>query len=195
MHEALRRNVFLVKEHVGVFKAANNYDIFDPATGQEVLHCREERLGFFTKLMRFTDYKRNTPFDVEIRTPGGQPILHVRRGISLLLSTVDVLDEGERRIGGFKQRLFSIGGAFAVEDAQGQPVCELKGKWTGWNFRFLDGERELAQVSKKWSGIGKEFFTSADNYVLEIAHDVDPDDPVRGLILGAVMCIDLVLKE
>lgn len=195
MHEVLRRNVFLVKEHVGLFKAANNYDIFDPATGQEVLHCREDRLGFLTKFLRFTDYKRSTPFDVEIRMPDGRPILHVRRGVSILLSTVDVLDESERRIGGFKQRFFSIGGRFSVEDAQGQPVCELRGKWTGWNFRFLDGEREIAQVSKKWSGIGKEFFTSADNYVLEIAHDVAPDDPVRGLILGAVMCIDLVLKE
>ncbi len=195
MHEVLRRNVFLVKEHVGLFKAANNYDVFDPATGQEVLLCREERLGFFTKLLRFTDYKRNTPFDVEIRTPDGRPVLHVRRGISFLLSRVDVLDETERRIGGFQQRFFSIGGAFSVEGENGETLCELKGKWTGWDFRFLDGERELAHVSKKWSGVGKELFTSADNYVLEIAHDLSPDDPVRGLILAAVMCIDLVLKE
>jgi len=195
MNDVLRRNVFLVKEHVGLFKAANNYDIFDPETGLEVLHCREERLGFFTKLMRFTDYKRMTPFDVEIRTPDGRPILHVRRGVSVLLSSVDVLDEVEHRIGGFKQKFFSIGGSFSVEGEHGQPVCELKGKWTGWDFRFLDGDREIAHVSKKWSGVGKEFFTSADNYVLEIANDVAPDDPIRGLILGAVMCIDLVLKE
>ncbi len=55
-----------------------------------------------------------TPFDIEIRTADGEPVLHVRRGISLFLSKVDVYDEHEQRIGGFKQKLFSIGGAFSV---------------------------------------------------------------------------------
>ncbi|MDP3104211.1 MAG: hypothetical protein Q8M95_06350 [Candidatus Methanoperedens sp.] len=30
----LKRNTFFVKEHVGYFKAANAYDVLDPATGQ-----------------------------------------------------------------------------------------------------------------------------------------------------------------
>ena len=29
MHSALNNNLFLVKEHVGLFKAANNFDIYD----------------------------------------------------------------------------------------------------------------------------------------------------------------------
>ena len=70
MHESLNQNVFLVKEHVGAFKAANNYDIHDPQTGQVILLCREPHLGGFTKLLRFTEYKRMTPFDVRITTPG-----------------------------------------------------------------------------------------------------------------------------
>ena len=48
MHEALKKNVFLVKEHVGMFKAANNYDIHDPQTGDILMECREEGLGFLT---------------------------------------------------------------------------------------------------------------------------------------------------
>jgi uncharacterized protein YxjI len=74
-------------------------------------------------------------------------------------------------------------------------VCELKGKWTGWEFSFKSGEVELAKVTKKWAGIGKELFTSADNYILQISDHVPFDNPVRMLILGAVMSIDLVLKE
>lgn len=53
----------------------------------------------------------------------------------------------------------------------------------------------LGQVNKKWTGIGKEFFTSADNYVLQIENTVAQDDNSRQLILAAVMCIDMVLKE
>jgi uncharacterized protein YxjI len=119
----------------------------------------------------------------------------VTRGISLFLSKVDVLDEQHQRIGGFKQKFFSIGGAFDVLGANDQTLCKLKGKWTGWDFRFMTGETELAHVSKKWAGFGKELFTSADNYMLQISDQVPAYNPVRQLILGAVMCIDLVLKE
>lgn len=59
----------------------------------------------------------------------------------------------------------------------------------------MSGETELAHVSKKWAGLGKELFTSADNYMLEIKPVVAPNSPVRQMILAAVMCIDMVLKE
>lgn len=59
----------------------------------------------------------------------------------------------------------------------------------------MSGESELAHVTKKWEGIGKELFTSADNYVLQISESVPADSMVRQLILAAVMCIDMVLKE
>jgi uncharacterized protein YxjI len=195
MHEALKRNVFLVKEHVGMFKSANNYDIHDPQTGNIIMECREERLGMITKLLRFTDYKRMTPFDIQIRTPDGKQIVRITRGISLFLSKVTVLDEQGQIIGGFKQKLFSIGGSFNVLDANNNPICLLKGKWSGWDFRFMAGDTQLAHVTKKWAGIGKELFTSADNYVLEISESVPTDNAGRQLILAAVMCIDMVLKE
>ncbi len=195
MQEILNRNVFLVKEHVGMFKAANNYDIYDPESGQIILECREDKLGTITKLLRFTDYKRMTPFDVQVRTPDGQQVVRVKRGISIFLSKVDVLDENDAVIGGFKQKLFSVGGAFNVLDENDNPVCSLKGKWTGWDFRFIRDGEELAHVTKKWAGLGKELFTSADNYVLEISDAVPPGSRVRQLILAAVMCIDMVLKE
>jgi len=195
MHPVLGKSVFLVKEHVGLFKAANNYDIYDPETGKIIMECREDKMGFFTKLLRFSDWKRMTPFNISIRTPDGQQIVRVTRGVSIFLSKVAVHNESDQVIGGFKQKLFSIGGSFDVLDSSDQPVCTLKGKWTGWDFRFLAGDSELAHVTKKWAGLGKEMFTSADNYVLEISDRVPPDSTVRQLILAAVMCIDMVLKE
>ncbi|MCF7957000.1 MAG: RNAase [Phycisphaerae bacterium] len=195
MLDVLERNLFFVKEHVGMFKAANNYDVLDPETGQIILECREDSLGFITKILRFTDYKRMTPFDVTIRTPDGQQAVRVKRGISIFRSRVSVYDENDELIGTFQQKLLSIGGKFALLDRDDHEVCMLKGKWTGWDFRFVDGEDEFAHVSKKWSGLGKELFTSADNYILEIDPNVPADNPIRQLIIAAVMCIDMVLKE
>ena len=195
MNQLLNRNLYFVKEHLGIFKAANNFDIYDPESNQIIMVCREENLGFFTKIFRFSDYKRMTPFDIEIKTEAGQKILSIKRGVSFFLSKVSVYDERDNLVGLFKQKFFSIGGKFDVLDTNENVVCTLKGKWTSWDFKFMKDNVELAHVAKKWAGLGKELFTSADNYMLQINNQVPADNPVRILILAAVMCIDMVLKE
>ncbi|MBU2915362.1 MULTISPECIES: phospholipid scramblase-related protein [Reichenbachiella] len=195
MNSILNRNLFFVKEHVGMFKASNNYDIYNPDNQEMIMTCREEKLGFLTKMLRFTDYKRMTPFNVEIKTTSGEKVLTVKRGISIFLSDVEVLDENDNLVGKFKQKFFSIGGKFDVLDANDNVLCTLKGKWTSWDFKFIKDQVEFASVSKKWDGLGKELFTTADNYILHIDEKVTENHPMRLLILGAVMCIDMVLKE
>ena len=127
MNDIVNRNLFFVKEHVGMFKAANNYDIYDPESNEIIMTCREDKLGFFTKLFRFTDYKRMTPFHVEIKTSSGEKVITVKRGMSLILSTVEVLDENDHLVGRFKQKFFSIGGKFEVLDPNDNVLCTLKG--------------------------------------------------------------------
>jgi uncharacterized protein YxjI len=195
MNSILNKNLFFIKEHTGIFKAANNYDIHNPENQDIIMTCREEKLGFFTKWFRFTKYKRMTPFNVEIKTTSGEKVLSVKRGVSIFLSMVEVFDENEKLVGKFKQKFFSIGGKFNVLDSSDQVLCTLKGKWTSWDFKFIKDEIEFASVSKKWAGLGKELFTSADNYMLKIDEKVPADNSMRLLILAAVMCIDMVLKE
>ena len=96
MHPVLNRNLFFVKEHVGMFKASNNFDILDPESGDLLLECREPNLGIVSKIFRFTDYKRMTPFDVHINVPGGPTLVRVHRGISIFLSKVKVSDESDQ---------------------------------------------------------------------------------------------------
>lgn len=196
MHDILTRNVFLVKEHVGMFKAASNYDIFDPNTPQEpIMLCREPNLGFFSKMFRFTDYKRMTPFDIHVTTPGGDKVLNVQRGVSLFLSKVDVFNENGVRMGGFKQKFFSLTASFNVLGPNDEVLCNLKGSWRGREFKFEKDGKVYAEVKQKWAGMAKELFTTADTYAVSISEDVTPDNPIRLLILGAVLCIDMVLKE
>ncbi len=194
MNPIFNQNIFLVKEQIGMFKASNNFDIFNPENNELVLTCREPNLGFFTKLFRFTDYKRMTPFDIEIRTATGELTIQIKRGVTIFRSDIDVFDGGGRKIGVFKQKFFSFGGRFEVHDHQDKHLCTLQGKWTGWDFKFNKDNKELANVSKKWAGLGKEFFTSADNYVINIT-DVAEESKLRPLLIAAVMCIDMVFKE
>ena len=189
MHHVLNRNLFLVKEHVGAFKAASNYDIHDPETGDIIMLCREPNVGEFTKLLRITDWI-HTPFDIVITTPGGEQLVRVTRSATSIRSTVTVLDRADRLLGNFRQKLLSLGGAFYLLDHDDRVLCSLVGKWTSWDFRFKLGDKELAHAAKRWAGVGRERMTSADNYVLQIAADVPADSPVRQLILAAVVCID-----
>lgn len=195
MDDPLNRNLFLVKEHRGIMKAANNYDIYDPSSGEIILECREETLGTFTKMMRFTRHKVRTPFNIQIRVPNGQQVVRVTRGWTLIRSNVTAYNHENLEIGKFRQRLLSIGGAFDIHGPNNQLLCSLKGKWTGWEFRFSAGDTEFASVTKSWAGLGRELFTSADNYMLRISDAVPPGHPLRPLIMAAVMCVDMVLKE
>jgi hypothetical protein len=67
MNAILKNNQFFVKEQRGILKVSNSYDIFDPATREQLMECRQENLNFFTKLLRFTDSKTITPFNLSIK--------------------------------------------------------------------------------------------------------------------------------
>lgn len=193
--EILNNNVYLIKEHFGILKASNSYDVYDPASGEVLMECREPNLFWLTKVLRFTDFKRMTPFDVQVKTQDGKRVVRIMRGISLLMSKVEVRDSNNELVGYFLQKLFSIGGKFDVFNNKDELVCTLEGTWAAWDFYFKQGETTLAHVTKKWQGLGAELFTSADNYVLDINPEVPQDSDLRQLIFAAVMCIDMVLKE
>jgi uncharacterized protein YxjI len=196
MHEILAsRDLFFVREKVGMFKAVNEYDILDPET-EELIMTSSEDIGLLSKIFRFTDYKTMTPFNVIVSDASGRQVLRVSRGISFFRSRVTVYDENDNPVGQFLQKIFSIGGAFRLLDMDGKEHGQLKGNWRSWDFSFvLPSGIPLGRVAKKWAGMGKELFTSADNYMLEIENSVEADNPLRMMILGAVMCIDMVLKE
>jgi uncharacterized protein YxjI len=197
MDSILEKNLYLFKEHIGLFKASNNYDIYDPESKNIILNCREKNLNPAYKIIRifFQDFKRMTPFEIDITRLDGRKILKVKKGFSLFLSKVQVFDENDKIIGILKQKLFPIGNNFDMLDKNETLVCKLKGNLIGWNFKFIQNNKEIGLVTKKWSGIGKEMFTSADNYILEIKENVNKDNAVRLLILAAVICIDMVIKE
>jgi hypothetical protein len=123
-------------------------------------------------------------------------LLTISRGVTLWRSNVTVTDSVGKQIGLFKSKVFSLGGGFHVLDNLQQPVAEIKGDWKGWNFRFLTPEgNEIGKVTKKWAGLGKELFTSADNYVIALNETAAIRPDAAPLLLAAGLAIDTVYKE
>jgi uncharacterized protein YxjI len=190
------RKTLLIKERVGFLKLVDTYDIFDPATGAQV-GIAQENVSVLVKVLRFLINKRLLPTMVEVRErEGGRVILAIRRGASLLRPHVTVTNELGKQIGRFNSKLFSLGGGFHVLDGTEQPVAEIKGDWKGWNFRFLSPDgTEIGKVTKKWAGLGKELFTSADNYIIALNETSALRPDSAALLLAAGLAIDTVYKE
>jgi uncharacterized protein YxjI len=187
---------FMVKERVGFLKLVDTYDIFDLASSAQ-LGIAKEAPSTLVKFARLLINKRLLPTAIEVRANEGGPVLlTIRRGVNFWRAQVAVLDQSGRQIGSFKSKVFSLGGGFDVFDAQGTRVAEIKGDWKGWNFtlRGPNGE-ELGKVTKKWAGIGKELFTTADNYVIALNETAARTRESVAMLLAAGLAVDTVYKE
>jgi uncharacterized protein YxjI len=195
----LNRTHYLIKEHVGLLKLHDTYDIIDPET-QKIIGVAEEDPGWLIKVLRLAvEHKQMLPtkvFVYEVRSGQDEAecVFSIHRGITLLRSKISVRDGDGREIGWFRRKLLSIGGAFDVFNIHGEQIAQVKGDWKGWNFRFLGtAEQEIGTITKKWAGLGKELFTSADNYMIALNDKPDANDAM--LLLAAGLSIDIVFKE
>lgn len=194
----LTRKTFFIKEHVALLKLTDTYDIIDPETNQKIGIAKEEPHPIF-KFLRLLVSKSFLPTTISIYEDEHQPpVLSINKPFSLFpsQSKVSVMDQNGVSLGYFKSKLFSLGGSFLVFDTQDNQVAEINGDWKGWNFKFVgkNGE-EWGTVTKKWAGIGKELFTSADNYMISIGNVPSNETTVNSLLLAAGLAIDIILKE
>lgn len=194
----LNRQSYFIREHVGLMKLSDTYDILDPET-KEPLGIAKEKPGTLMHILRLFIHKRNLPtkvFVYEGTDPDDeeQMLFSIRKGGMIFRTKVNICNPEGEVVGWLKSKMFSLGGAFRVFDAEGNEVAVVKGDWKGWNFRFLDPHKnELGKITKKWAGIGKELFTSADNYIISLNETPSPGKAI--LLLAAGLAVDTVFKE
>jgi len=190
----LNHTNYLVKEHVTLLKLTDTYDILDPSSGQKLGYAFEN-INMFFKLLRLLVNKRLLPSTVEIRNDREELMFSMKKGPQFLRTKVEIINAKSEPVGYFKSKLLTLGGAFEVFDKADNKVADVKGDWKGWNFKFTGNNgMEIGTVTKKWAGIGKEFFTSADNYMIAI-NDKEINTAKSMLLLAAGLAIDIVFKE
>ena len=195
INSLLQRNSFFIKEHLGMFKLSNNYDVYDSNTKEIILNSREQKASLLTKLFRLEkSTKIFTPFNLKITSSLGSSLLSVKKDWHFLYAKVSVFDEKDKLIGYFKQQ--NIGGNFSgiqfnAYDIEDKFLFKFKGLY---NFKLVNDQEDLGSIVKEWK-TAKEIFTSADDYVLEINDTVSKNDFSRYFLLAAVFCIDMVLHE
>lgn len=98
-------------------------------------------------------------------------------------------------LGSLQQRFSILSKRFDVQDPHGRVVMTCASPlWKPWTFPFRRDGRDVASVSKRWSGLLKEAFTDADNFLIEFA-DPSLSEDDRSLLLVAGVFIDLQYFE
>jgi uncharacterized protein YxjI len=188
------KSTYFIKEHAGIFKLTDTYDILEADTGQIVAQAKENISGLL-KALRFIINKSLLPTQIEIKNTSLELLYTLKKKPGFLRTKVIVVDASGADLGYFESKAFSLGGGFRVFGPTGASIAEVKGKWTGWDFQFLDtSKKEIGKVTKQWAGLGKELFTSADNYVVSL--NTDQTNPsLISLLIIAGLAIDVVFKE
>jgi uncharacterized protein YxjI len=193
----LTKNTFFIKEQVAAVKLTDTYDIYDPETGNQ-LGVAKENVGGFVKWSRVFMKKAHFPTTFNVFETGkDKPIFTIKKPFSLFTSKFTIFDKDDKSIGYFKTKIIEINRGFLVYDEKDQLVAQVKGDLlSGTNFKFLDvNKKEIGIVTKKWSGLGKELFTTADNYVVNITDPGKNKEKNRALMLAAGLAIDIIYFE
>ena len=190
MHTIFDYNTLIIKEHVRFLKLNNVYEIFSEQN-QKLGDIKEETAGI-VKFLKLTSLRKSLPFVIAYYNMSGQQLLKLKRAFTFFLSKINVY-QNEQLVGYYKQR-FRIKPTFEIYDKNDKLIANIKGNFIAWDFKIEDiNGNIIGGINKKWEGLAKELFTSADNYVIRFHGKVD--ETTRRLIMSAAASLDMVYKE
>ena len=173
------------------FESANSYDVVDPA-GTVIAHAAETTSGMQRLFMGGGRFET-----IELRNTGGEIVLRLQEHFSFPFSTHRVTDATGQPRFQIKQRWAWFRRKFAIW-GDGNPDMTVRGPmFRPWTFFVDEGtSRDIGKITKRFSGVGTEMFTDADNFDIEflgpIAHQ---EQRLRMLVMGFVVDLKFFEKD
>jgi len=185
-----QRTSLFVREQVSLLKLRDTYDLLEAETQTPLGQAKDEP-ATWAKWLRLGVKKAFLPTTLNVYAGGNpSPVLRIHKRPAILRTRLEVRDASGQILAGLQSKVFSMGGAFRILDPAGQEIGELKGNWKGWDYEATIQGQSIGIVTKKWSGLLKEVFTNADQYLVQ-AHQPQH----LSLMLGLALSVDLVYKE
>ena len=184
-----------VKQRAKIIELTNEYGIFDE-NGNQVGSVREEGQSTARKILRFvSNVDQFLTHKYAVCDADDSVVLRMTRPAKLLKSKVHVTDPAGGEVGSIVQQNVVGKKRFALESPAGETLGTINAEnWVSWDFQILSPHgSEVGRITKKWAGIGRELFTTADNYLVEI--DPSVTGPLRQLATAAAVGIDTALKQ
>ena len=187
-------SILVVNQKVKLIELNNQYSVFD-SSGKQIASVNQVGQSTAKKLLRLvSSLDQYLTHKLEISDMKGQVLLRLTRPAKVFKSTVIVSDGTDREVGRIVQENMIGKINFSLQVGQ-QQIGAIKGEnWRAWNFRIEDASgTEVARITKKFEGIAKTLFTTADNYVLNIHRPLE--QPLISLVVAAALSIDTALKQ
>ncbi len=186
--------ILVVNQKAKFIELTNEYIVRDQ-NGNQIGAVAEINQSTAKKIARFvSSLDQFMTHTYEIRDVDEVPLLTLTRPRKLVKSTFQISRADGTEVGQVKQGNVFGKIKFSLE-AGGTTVGSINAEnWRAWNFTIQDATgTEVARITKEWAGLGKEAFTTADNYVLEIKQPIE--DPLLSLVVAAALCVDTALKQ
>jgi len=186
--------VLVVNQKAKFIELTNEYLVRDQQ-GNQIGAVAEINQSTAKKIARFvSSLDQFMTHTYEIRDADEKAVLTLTRPRKIMKSTFQVNRADGSEVGRVKQANVFGKIKFALE-AGGATVGSINAEnWRAWNFDIQDADgNQVARITKEWAGFGKEVFTTADNYVLEIIKPIE--DPLLSLVVAAALCVDTALKQ
>ena len=187
-------SILVVNQKVKLIELNNQYSVFD-SSGKQIASVNQVGQSTAKKLLRLvSSLDQFLTHKLEISDMKGQVLLRLTRPAKVFKSTVIVSDGTDREVGRIVQENMIGKINFSLQVGQ-QQIGAIKGEnWRAWDFRIEDASgTEVARITKKFEGIAKTLFTTADNYVLNIHRPLE--QPLISLVVAAALSIDTALKQ
>lgn len=193
MNSILNKNHFFLKKQTGLLSVTQRYTVYDPETKQQLMKREEPSMGFIKSVLRFIGYTASIPFHITVSDMSGNKLLSVKRKFSFFKHTIQIFDENEVLTGKIRRSAWwssFLGDPFKITDVEGKKLCGFDGDL----YWFKKGDTEFAGLSGNIRNHRADLIDVTDEYTLDFKDTVPQNDPLRVLIFGAVMSVDLFVQ-
>ena len=177
----------LLDEKVSFMRFANSYKVYD-LSGNIIGAVEQTNISGGAKAARVlfgSGTKTMQQFHYNIVDSNGKQLAGVHRDGGAF-AQIKITDRHEKTLG-----YLSRG---QLLDTNQNVICRLKSDWKGWNLSITDASgKEIGTVQKRWNGIRKEVFTSADKYHISIHPSIEGSKRVA--VFGLAIVYDILIHE
>lgn len=195
MPDLLTAQRLVVNQKAKLIELTNQYLIRDE-DGNELGRIQQEGQTTLKKVLRFVgDVDQFLTHTLAIYDAQDVKVLEVVRPRKILKSKFEVKEGSGRVVGRIVQNNVFGKISFDFHDAADRKLGAIKAEnWRAWDFAIVDAnDEEIGRITKKFVGVAKAVFTTADNYMVDIQPSVTGD--LRLMALGAALAVDTALKQ
>jgi len=174
------------------FETRNKYDVVNTSGG--VLFQVEEESGALSTIITRLFLQALRPFTMHIFSPEGNEVFRLKRPFRFFFHRLEVSKSNGAPLGIIERRFALLRRIYSVQDPNGNETFQLFGPILHpWTFQIKKHGEEVGKITKKWSGLAKEYFTDADNFGITFPGGIDVSQ--KATFLGALFLIDFVHFE